>query len=63
MIAQIAQLARQYREVGRQQHLLYVSQAVLANFESIMKKAHAKEAASLPRQRAHVAIDMQATGN
>jgi len=33
-------------------------QAVLANFESIMKTAHAKEAASLPRKPAHVAVDI-----
>lgn len=31
-------------------------QAVLANFEGIMKQAHAKEAASLPRQ--HTAVDI-----
>jgi hypothetical protein len=37
-------------------------QGVLADFESIMKRAHTKEAASLPRQPAHVTIDIQATG-
>lgn len=46
---------------GTSLHVVW-QQGVLADFESIMKRAHTKEAASLPRQPAHVAIDIQATG-
>lgn len=42
------------------QKILSNFQAVLANFEAVMKTAHAKEAASLPRKPAHVAIDIDA---